>query len=845
MRTDIEQSISEVAMNPSSFAAALESGQTSGVLVGFEFEFCMPESAVKHIYDTELSPLTTRSYNDEQAISAYIQDNSFFNWELTRYNIKKFSKVFAIRDGVSQYSTVLEGMHAYIDKIIARCRRIFNTIPEDKRARFSKMALKDLQSYKSGTFDISPSNILGVFKKIGYKFDVLFYLWHFKRILHAYDSAADKADKIEAAILDCINNQKIFKFIFGDSLETLQRNFNGYFEYDVADAIRYFNTSSASRGYYFPTFNRWARQSTESTVQKFKEVLEYLSSKHLGTVPVWFSEYHQRTKNATDWYAEPDGSIQPGPNGFGRELVSPPLTPKAALEALNNFYNMARDGKFYTNNSTGLHINVSIPQKIDPLKLAVFTGDQYVATQFGRQNAKYASSVIKSLKSVINKPINRHVSEFKDWGSVLDSVRTIAKNIMRAHSVSISGENKNYISFRAPGGDYLSKYQEVYNVVGRFVRAMQIASDPNAYKNEYYAKIYDLFSEKKTSTATPAQRLRSEYDKIRALRTQELPAITIIGYLYTPRKQYTAEEVQAAVQGTLSAFPKHKVLALSDVRRPTTDEIKKLISSIDKNIRKNWYKLTTDANIEATAFAMTAVLSTETNLFALPQRLYNKATLPGTIISKRTLVGPNDPLHAVALSAIAKKFRSGMQRSVARPTSVKPLPLPESQDTVDTLDEAIPSPTAPLYYFAYGMLTNPNLMPKPARLIGAAKLQYYKLELLGHANVIEDRSSSVEGALWRVNPAIIDHLDTVEGIPHYYIRKPVEVHCNGKTYTAQIYVMTDDARQNSLDTGYPTQHYVDTMVAGYRVARIPVQQIATALDELEQRLDSGDDNENR
>lgn len=845
MHPDIQQSISEVAMNPSSFAAAIESGQAGGVLVGFEFEFCMPKSAVQHIYDTELSAPTARSYNDERAIAAYIQDNSFFKWDLTRYNIKKFSKVFAIRDGVSQYSTVLEGMHAYIDKTIAQCRRIFNTIPENERARFSKMALKDLQDYKSGTFAISPTGVLNVFKRIGYKFDVLLYLWNFQHMLKLYASTTsiDKADKIGFAIFGCIDNQKIFKFIFGDSLETLQRNFNGYFEYDVDDAIRYFNTSSASRGYYFPTFNRWARQSTEPTVQKFKEVLEYLSSKHLGTVPVWFSEYHQRTKNAKDWYAEPDGSIQSGPNGFGRELVSPPLTPRAALEALNNFYNMAKEGKFYTNNSTGLHINVSIPQKIDPLKLAVFTGDEYVAAQFGRQNAEYASSVMKSLKSVIDKPINKHVSEFKDWDSVLDTVRNIAKNIMRAHSVSISGENKNYISFRAPGGDYLSKYQEVYNVVGRFVRAMQIASDPNAYKNEYYAKIYDLFSEKKASTTTPAQRLRSEYDKIRALRTQELPAITIIGYLYSSGKQYTAEEVQAAVQSTFSEFTRHKLLALSDIRRPTTDEIKKLIRSVAGD---RYFKLTSDANIAATAFAMNAVLSTETNLFALPQRLSNKIKLlPGTIISKRTTVGPNDPLHSVALSAIAKKFRSMMQRSAARPTSVKSLPLPESQDTVDTLDEAIPSPTAPLYYFAYGMLTNPNLMPKPARLIGAAKLQYYKLELLSHANVIEDRSSSVEGALWSVNSAIIEHLDTVEGVPYYYIRKPVEVHCNGKTYSAQIYVMTDSARQDSLHTGYPTQHYVDTMVAGYRVAKIPVQQIATALDELEQRLDSGDDNENR
>ena len=53
---------------------------------------------------------------------------------------------------------------------------------------------------------------------------------------------------------------------------------------------------------------------------------------------------------------------------------------------------MAGQLNLYTNNSTGLHINVSIPDKLDVLKLAVFTGDQYVLQQFGRQNSDYAVS---------------------------------------------------------------------------------------------------------------------------------------------------------------------------------------------------------------------------------------------------------------------------------------------------------------------------------------------------------------------------------------------------------------------------------------------------------------------
>ena len=36
--------VDEAAMNPAAFAQAIEQGQAKGVLVGFEFEVCIPEA---------------------------------------------------------------------------------------------------------------------------------------------------------------------------------------------------------------------------------------------------------------------------------------------------------------------------------------------------------------------------------------------------------------------------------------------------------------------------------------------------------------------------------------------------------------------------------------------------------------------------------------------------------------------------------------------------------------------------------------------------------------------------------------------------------------------------------
>ena len=259
----------------------------------------------------------------------------------------------------------------------------------------------------------------------------------------------------------------------------------------------------------------------------------------MGANTVVFKEYHQKKKNLTDWYIEPDGSLVPKDGDGAAEVVTPPLPAKTAMDALTKFYQLADQLNLYTSkqNNTGLHINVSIPEKLDVLKLAVFLGDQYVLQQFGREDNEYAQSVMQDLirrtqpqkaddltkvktikkKDIFGKPITQTKINYKMLGK-------LANDITDDHVASISNNGK-YISFRHSGGNYLGEYQKVYNTVGRFIRAMIIASDPNAYANEYQTKLYKLLQ----PALQPQKRGSSERIKamILALKRNQLSTVRI------------------------------------------------------------------------------------------------------------------------------------------------------------------------------------------------------------------------------------------------------------------------------------------------------------------------------
>ena len=237
-----------------------------------------------------------------------------------------------------------------------------------------------------------------------------------------------------------------------------------------------------------------------------------------------FTGYHQATKKLDRWYIEPDGSLRPSGDDYSAEVVSPPLPAEKAMAALKTWYQKAKQLKLYTNGSTGLHINVSIPGNLDVLKLAVFSGDTYVLKKFGRENNSYARSVIKNLRGRGDLP----KLGSKEFSAAESEMKSMAKRISGDHFATVNFNGK-YVSFRHAGGDYLNKMDDIVNTVGRFVRAMVIAADPVAYRDEYVGKLVKLMKPEEGDAGSEKLPLSD----IRAVATKGIP-VQFYDVVYRP-----------------------------------------------------------------------------------------------------------------------------------------------------------------------------------------------------------------------------------------------------------------------------------------------------------------------
>ena len=218
--------------------------------------------------------------------------------------------------------------------------------------------------------------------------------------------------------------------------------------------------------------------------------------------------YHGARREAGHYVVEPDGSLEPDDsNDAGLEFVSPPMPIDEMLSDFNKVVAWAKDKGCYTNDSTGLHINVSVPDfsrdKLDYVKLAILLGDEYVLKEFGREGNTYTKSALKRVKDNIR-------SRPEDAKRLLDSMKAGLSDIASkaVHSgatdkyTSINTKD-GYIEFRSPGGDWLdADIPKVENTLLRFVVALDAACDPQKYRKEYLTKLYKLLSPSKDATDT-------------------------------------------------------------------------------------------------------------------------------------------------------------------------------------------------------------------------------------------------------------------------------------------------------------------------------------------------------
>lgn len=212
----------------------------------------------------------------------------------------------------------------------------------------------------------------------------------------------------------------------------------------------------------------------------------------------WSSSYHSAKRTNDAYVVEPDGSLDPDDQrDGGLEFVSPPLPLTEMLGDLRKVIAWCKDRGNYTNDSTGLHMNVSIPgytlDKLDYVKLALFLGDEYVLKQFGRESNTYCKSALQKVRSNIRPENREHVLNRLSSDLSSTASKVIHSGITDKYT-SINTKD-NYIEFRSPGGDWLNTdIDQLENTLLRFVVALSIAIDPNAHKQEYAKKLYKLLS---------------------------------------------------------------------------------------------------------------------------------------------------------------------------------------------------------------------------------------------------------------------------------------------------------------------------------------------------------------
>ena len=517
-----KEHIDEVAMNPTAYAQSVEQAQTEGVLVGFEFEVCVPnetmvaqaEAAARAANAAPLAPMTA------ERVARLVNNNRRSMWDGDgNVPYVKWDQYFTPKD-TSAYPTTMAAKNAIATQRLEDAKSALAEFPQDRMPNWKRLSQNKITRrmregyYGNQTFTPEQKSLM-IIRDIAQRYEDELRSHPGFRERHGspedlvWQRLMEPVRKIDQGYQ--INHDAVFRAMWPDVMPdstTIFSDVNQFFTYDPQAVYDAYNLMM--RDPDVPEDIRdMAQGGSRGGYRGAVKVLKPAVEQTMGADVQVFSNYHQDTKNMTSWYIEPDGSLHPNNGDGAAEVVGPPEAPKQALESLKKFFAMAKELKLYTSkrNNTGLHINVSIPKDLDVLKLAVMLGDQYVLKKFGRENNNYARSIMQNLQSTSGRKVGSTVPSdtTTPFGSTASSIdlsmlQQIAKDISRDHFSSVNYTGK-YVSFRHSGGDYLSDYTEILNVVGRFVRAMVIASDPAAYRNEYLKAVVKLVGQRQPADA--------------------------------------------------------------------------------------------------------------------------------------------------------------------------------------------------------------------------------------------------------------------------------------------------------------------------------------------------------
>ena len=215
--------------------------------------------------------------------------------------------------------------------------------------------------------------------------------------------------------------------------------------------------------------------------------------------------YHSGASSQTDNYrVETDSSLSDpnDPADGGLEFISPPLPIDEMLSDFDKVVKWAARNDCYTNSTTGLHMNVSVPNfsndKLDYVKLAIFLGDEYVLDQFGRAGNSYCQSAMENIRKIARTQPDKVKTMLQQMQGNLSAMASKIVHTGTTNKYTSINTQDGYIEFRSPGGDWLGEYAadpgKIQNTLLRFTVALDVAMKPELYRKEYMKKLYKTLS---------------------------------------------------------------------------------------------------------------------------------------------------------------------------------------------------------------------------------------------------------------------------------------------------------------------------------------------------------------
>lgn len=252
------------------------------------------------------------------------------------------------------------------------------------------------------------------------------------------------------------------------------------------------------------TENEWSDEQTEQLSQDFESWINSRTSvaktdKIAYVVKAIGDEFNATVKTTGSsekyWAVIPDGTV-----GVDAEITSPAYNIKSGISKMHRVLNLINtDTHIYTGEPTGLHVNIGTftpdeADNVDWLKFLMIMNADRVLTQFDRTHNTYAPDKLPQIiKSLQDNDIISYQSEIKKINSM---VRTASN---KYSAINLSKLNTyGIIELRAPGNaGYEKSGAFLEETILRIVRALELASDPAKYKNEYLSMLYKRYGKEK------------------------------------------------------------------------------------------------------------------------------------------------------------------------------------------------------------------------------------------------------------------------------------------------------------------------------------------------------------